>query len=87
MARDVEDASRAVNDAWTGMLAISLLVLIGGCVLLWLDFSHYPSTDPPKRITAPAVIAAPKGDPPAPKEPPAKDPAPPAKDAKDPKGM
>lgn len=44
---DLEDKSRAVNSAYTGMLAISLLALIVGCVLLYMDYSQYPSNDPP----------------------------------------
>jgi hypothetical protein len=35
MAKTVEAAPR--NDAYTGLLAISLLALIGGCVLMYLD--------------------------------------------------
>jgi hypothetical protein len=47
---------RARNDAYTGMLAISLFALIGGSVLLYLDFSKYDfQTKPPGRITIPPV--------------------------------
>ena len=48
MARsgDSEGTSTATNDAYTGMLAISLLALIGGGVLLYLDYSRYPKKDP-----------------------------------------
>jgi hypothetical protein len=53
-----EDTTRATNDAYTGMLAISLIALLVGCALLYLDYSQYPSGDPP-RVTAPA--AAPTG--------------------------
>jgi hypothetical protein len=35
MAKTVEAGPR--NDAYTGLLAISLLALIGGCVLMYLD--------------------------------------------------
>ena len=45
MARDTEE-TKATNDAWTGMLAISLLALLAGCVFLFLDYSQYPSKDP-----------------------------------------
>ncbi len=48
-----EDA-RPTNDAWTGMLAISLIALIVGCALLYLDFSQYPSRDPGPVPKAPA---------------------------------
>lgn len=50
---DLEDKSRAVNNAYTGMLAISLLALILGCVLLYMDYSQYPSSDPPPLERAP----------------------------------
>ena len=45
MARDTEE-TKATNDAWTGMLAISLLALLAGCAFLFLDYSQYPSKDP-----------------------------------------
>jgi hypothetical protein len=52
-------------DAYTGMLVISLLALIAGGVLLWLDFSRYPNVTPPKQppkaITAPPADAGPQG--------------------------
>ena len=43
-----EDNSRATNDAYTGMLGISLIALIMGSVLLFLDYSQYSDKDPPK---------------------------------------
>ena len=51
---------KAPNDAWTGMLAISLLALIAGCVLLFLDWSQYPDKEPPavkKFVPAPPAAA------------------------------
>lgn len=44
---DIEDKSRALNNVYTGMLAISLVALIIGCVLLYMEISQYPSGDPP----------------------------------------
>jgi hypothetical protein len=41
------------SDAYTGMLILSLLALVAGCVFLYLDFSQYPSTKPP---TVPAMV-------------------------------
>jgi hypothetical protein len=35
------------SDAYTGMLVISLAAMITGCVLLYLDFSEYPTAKPP----------------------------------------
>ena len=48
MAEVEERESRATNDAYTGMLAISLLALLAGAALLFLDYSQYPEKDPPK---------------------------------------
>jgi hypothetical protein len=68
MAKDeIFEETRPTNDAWTGMLAISLLALIVGCLLLFLDFSQYPSKDPgtvPKAVTAGAQAPAPQAAPP-----------------------
>lgn len=50
---DIFEDSRPVNDAWTGMLAISLLALLAGCLFLYLDFSQYPTKDPPPVPKAP----------------------------------
>jgi hypothetical protein len=38
---------RAKNDAYTGMLTISLFALIGGCILLYLDYENYKGKPPP----------------------------------------
>ena len=48
-----DDFAPANNDAYTGMLSISLLALIGACVLLYLDFSQYPDTKPPQIVKTP----------------------------------
>ena len=47
---DDDDAIKPVNDAYTGMLAISLVALIVGCALLFLDYSQYSdkAPEPPK---------------------------------------
>lgn len=67
MATDTE-TSQATNDAYTGMLAISLAALIGGCVLLYLDFQQYPDKAPrPPSYAAPKVVIEK-----APDDPPAK---------------
>lgn len=50
-------APPAANDAYTGMLGISLLALIIGCVLLYLDYSQYPDSKAPTVPKAPAVVA------------------------------
>jgi hypothetical protein len=50
---DEQDTSRATNDAYTGMLAISLIALMMGSVLLFLDWSQYPDKVPPT-VKAPA---------------------------------
>lgn len=48
-----QDTSRATNDAYTGMLAISLIALLAGAALLYLDWDQYPTKEPPTKITAP----------------------------------
>jgi hypothetical protein len=50
---DEQETTRATNDAYTGMLAISLLALVVGCALLYFDWAQYPSSAPPK-LSAPA---------------------------------
>jgi hypothetical protein len=70
-----QDTSRATNDAYTGMLAISLIALLAGCALLYLDWSQYPSKDAPK-------VVAPKPNFEAPPEPKGAQPAPAPGEAK-----
>jgi hypothetical protein len=48
-AKNDEKTALPANDAWTGMLAISLLALVVGCVLLFLDWRNY-GTDKPKKL-------------------------------------
>ena len=52
----VEETAKPTNDAYTGMLAISLIALIVGCALLYLDINQYdwkkeapPVTPPPRK--------------------------------------
>jgi hypothetical protein len=40
--------AKPANDAYTGMLAISLMALLAGCVVLYLDYNQYPASGPPK---------------------------------------
>ena len=39
--------AKATNDAYTGLLSISLFALIGACLLLYRDISQYPESKPP----------------------------------------
>ena len=57
---DREPDSRPQNDAYVGLLALSLLAMIASCILLWIDYSQYGSAKPP----APSIPA-----PPGPREP------------------
>jgi hypothetical protein len=50
-----ESKPKARSDAYTGMLLLSLVVLIAGCVLLYLDFSQYPSARPAAPQKVPAI--------------------------------
>jgi len=47
MARKyAEVTAKPTNDAYTGMLAISLLALLVGCGLLYMDYAQYPEKGP-----------------------------------------
>jgi hypothetical protein len=61
MANETEksDVGVASNDAYTGMLVVALLALIGGSVLLYLDYSQYASAPLPRLQE---YKPAPKGD-------------------------
>ena len=65
---DESDTTVATNDAYTGMLAISLIALLAGCALLFLDWSQYPDKEPPKvkapvpKMEVPATPVAPAKD-------------------------
>ncbi len=51
-----DDTPPAVNDAYTGMLAISLIALVIGCALLFFDLNQYDwNKNPPKVAPAPAA--------------------------------
>ena len=43
-----EVVAKPRNDAYTGMLVLSLLGLLLGCVLLFLDYNQYSGTPPPQ---------------------------------------
>jgi hypothetical protein len=81
---ETSDGSIAVNDAWTGMLAVSLLALVIGSGFLFYDWYFlYPDSAPAKPpsfiSTPPGPLQKEKG--PGPKVDPNKDAG--AKDGKD----
>jgi hypothetical protein len=46
------------NDAYTVLLSISLVAIIGACLLLFYDVKRYPSAKPPvgaERVAPPAM--------------------------------
>jgi hypothetical protein len=57
------ETSQARNDAYTGMLIVSLLALLTGTVLLYLDYSQYPDKNPPKVPKVAPEAALPAGGP------------------------
>lgn len=63
----IETTFRPANDAYTGMLAISFLALVAGCVFLFLDFSQYPDAKAPKVPDKAPPIEKPVAPPPPPK--------------------
>jgi hypothetical protein len=52
---------KARSDAYTGMLLLSLIVLIAGCVLIYLDFSQYPTSKPKSVPSKASAISNPLG--------------------------
>lgn len=81
-----ENRAPARDDAYTVMLSISLLAMIGACVILFYDLKRFPSLKPDAasiKVPAAAPInpepppgeappaPAPGGNPPAPANPPA----------------
>ncbi len=63
MAKEAEtsDTGVATNDAYTGLLAISLIALLVGSLLLFLDWSQHSGTPP--RPAAIPKYEAPKNQP------------------------
>jgi hypothetical protein len=57
---ETSDTGVASNDAYTGLLAISLIALIVGSVLLFLDYSQHSATPP--RLTGIPKYEAKKDD-------------------------
>lgn len=53
-ARDRVPTAEPRNDAYVGMLAISLVFLLAGCVFLFLDFSSYGKVKP--EVPAPGAL-------------------------------
>jgi hypothetical protein len=66
---EASDGSIAVNDAWTGMLAVSLLALVVGSGFLAYDYMLYNDDKPPAvtKFTSTPPGAPPKANPPPPK--------------------
>jgi len=61
--KEIATTAPATNDIYTGMLGISLVALIVGCVLLYLDYSQYPDSKGPTVPKSPPVVtSAPKGE-------------------------
>lgn len=56
-ARKRYAAPKARNDAYTGLLFISLLALLTSCVLLYLDYAQYGAQKPPSMPNIPKAGA------------------------------
>jgi hypothetical protein len=61
-ARELEYNNQPKSDAYTGMLAISLVAMLVGCTLLYLDYASYPSSKPPS-VPSPAIVVPTSGSP------------------------
>lgn len=78
MATTTATKPRKRNDAYTGILAVSFLAMVGGCVLLYFDLEQYKDGDKLKKAPDPIKIDVPgaqlkvvpgSGTPPPKKEP------------------
>jgi hypothetical protein len=47
-AKAADTTPKPPSDAYTGMLLVSLIAMIAGCVFLYLDYSEYPDSKPAK---------------------------------------
>jgi hypothetical protein len=51
MARKYEEPkAKPTNDAYTGMLVVSFVALLVGCVLMYMDYSQYDNKPPTKLL-------------------------------------
>ena len=57
---ETSDTGVASNDAYTGLLAISLIALIIGSVLLFLDYSQHSGTPPKANLNPVPAIKMPE---------------------------
>jgi hypothetical protein len=55
---DPESRTDSRSDVYTGMLIISLIAMILGCLFLYLDYSSYTDSKPPALPPNPSVAAA-----------------------------
>jgi hypothetical protein len=53
-------APQPKSDAYTGMLIISLVAMLIGCALLYLDYGRYPSSPPAKPQPAARITLEPE---------------------------
>jgi hypothetical protein len=61
--RQTVEPPKARDDAYTVMLIISLLAMIGACVILYYDLKRFPSVKPDTKFTTP--VQPPAGAPPS----------------------
>lgn len=61
-----ENRAPARDDAYTVMLSISLLAMIGACVILFYDLKRFPSLQPPQGFSKVPAVAPPPSDIPPP---------------------
>jgi hypothetical protein len=69
-----EPTAKPRFDAYAGMLLLSLLAMVGGTVLLFLDYNEYPAgkptlPPPPGKAAPAAAPSGPAAAPPAPGNP------------------
>ena len=53
--RDLKISTQPKSDAYTVLLAISLVAMLIGCALLYIDYASYPASKPPA-VPSPTVV-------------------------------
>ena len=61
-----ENRAPARDDAYTVMLSISLLAMIGACVILFYDLKRFPTLQPPQGFSKVPTVAPAQPEGPAP---------------------
>lgn len=54
---DLASPAKPTSDVYVGLLVLSLLAQVAASLFLWMDYSQYPESKPPK-VQPPAAIGS-----------------------------